>query len=176
MINAIIYCVAVWIANYTATMFIPLPVFGMVSVGTLVFGVTFTQRDRVHRHGRKAVYAMIGVAAVGMVAESVLLGVPWRIILASFIAIVIAEAADTEIYHRMLHRSWLVRVAGSNAVSIPLDSLLFNLIAFAGVFSPVMLVQIIFGEIVAKFATGGIVALWRQNSSTARAEMPASRR
>ena len=46
-----IYITAVLVANYTATWFIPLPVFGLVSVGTLVFGVTFTQRDRVHRFG-----------------------------------------------------------------------------------------------------------------------------
>ncbi len=70
-----IYITAVLAANYTATWFVPLPVFGMVSIGTLIFGITFTQRDRVHRHGRKAVYAMILAAALGMVAESLLLGV-----------------------------------------------------------------------------------------------------
>jgi len=159
--SMIIYIIAVLAANYTATWFIPLPIFGMVSVGTLIFGITFTQRDRVHRYGRKAVYAMILLAAVGMVLESLLLEVPWRIILASFIAIVLSEAADTEIYHQLLHRSWLQRVTGSNLVSIPLDSLLFNLIAFMGVFEPAMLVAIIFGEIVTKFTTGALAALWR---------------
>jgi hypothetical protein len=109
---------------------------------------------------------MIGVAAVGMVVESLFLGVPWRIILASFIAIVLSETADTEVYQRLLGRPWLQRVAGSNAVSIPLDSMIFNAIAFAGVFAPLMLVQIIFGEIVVKTATGGLAALWK--SSTAR--------
>ena len=156
-----LYIGAVLAANYTATWFMPLPVFGMVSVGTLIFGVTFTQRDRVHRYGRKAVYGMILVAAIGMVLESLFLGVEWRIILASFIAIVLSEAADTEIYHQLLHRSWLQRVAGSNLVSIPLDSLLFNLIAFGGVFAPAMLTAIIFGEIVAKFTTCALAALWR---------------
>ena len=48
-----IYILAVLAANYTATWFIPLPIFGMVSVGTLIFGITFTQRDRVHRYGRR---------------------------------------------------------------------------------------------------------------------------
>jgi uncharacterized PurR-regulated membrane protein YhhQ (DUF165 family) len=156
-----IYIVAVLAANYTATWFIPLPIFGLVSVGTLIFGITFTQRDRVHCYGRKAVYSMIMIAAAGMVLESLFLAVEWRIILASFIAIVLSEAADTEIYHKLLHRSWLQRVAGSNIISIPLDSLLFNLIAFLGVFEPAMLVAIIFGEIVTKFATGSLAALWR---------------
>jgi uncharacterized PurR-regulated membrane protein YhhQ (DUF165 family) len=160
----LIYIVAVLAANYTATWFIPLPVFGLVSVGTLIFGITFTQRDRVHRYGRKSVYLMIFLAAVGMVLESLFLGVEWRIICASFIAIVLSETADTEIYHRLLQRSWLQRVLGSNLVSIPLDSLLFNLIAFGGVFAPGMLTAIIFGEIVAKFATGAVAAIWHGKS------------
>ncbi|MDZ7581958.1 MAG: VUT family protein [Deltaproteobacteria bacterium] len=156
-----LYIVAVLVANYTATWFIPLPVFGLVSVGTLVFGITFTQRDRVHRFGRKCVYLMILIAAVGMVFESLFLGVAWRIIAASFIAIVLSETVDTEVYQKLLHRTWMQRVIGSNLVSIPLDSILFNLIAFAGVFKPGMLTAIIFGEITAKFATGAAAALWR---------------
>ena len=156
-----IYITAVLAANYTATWFIPLPLFGMVSVGTLIFGITFTQRDRVHHFGRKPVYLMILGAAVGMVLESLFLGVPWRVIVASFIAIVLSETADTEVYHRLLHRSWIQRVTGSNLVSIPLDSVLFNLIAFGGVFAPPLLLAIIFGEIVTKFATGSLAAAWR---------------
>jgi uncharacterized PurR-regulated membrane protein YhhQ (DUF165 family) len=163
-----IYILAVLLANYTATWFMPLPVFGMMSVGTLIFGITFTQRDRVHRFGRKPVYLMIFIAALGMVLESLFLGVEWRIITASFIAIVLSETADTEIYHKLLRHSWMKRVIGSNLVSIPLDSLLFNLIAFLGVFQPGMLVSIIFGEIVAKFTTGAVAALWRSQSEPGR--------
>lgn len=173
MKHAIVYVIAVLLANYTATWFIPLPVFGMVAVGTLIFGVTFTMRDYVHRKGRKFVYAMIGIAAALMIAESIWFGVEWRIILASFTAICLSETADTEVYQRLLHRSWYMRVAGSNAVSIPLDSILFNLIAFAGVVPAGMLIAIVFGEIVVKFATGGLVALGKWNSSTARVAMPA---
>lgn len=165
--SMVIYIAAVLAANYTATWFIPMPVFGYVSVGTLIFGITFTQRDRVHRHGRKSVYAMILAAAVGMVLESLFLGVGWRIITASFIAIVLSETADTEVYQKLLHRSWLQRVAGSNLISIPLDSLLFNIIAFAGVFNAKILVGIIFGEIVAKFVTGTLAALWRSSEPRA---------
>ncbi len=160
-----IYVIAVLIANYTATWFIPLPIFGMVSVGTLVFGITFTQRDRVHRFGRKPVYLMIFIAAIGMVLESTFLGVEWRIITASFIAIVLSETADTEVYQKLLNKPWMKRVIGSNLISIPLDSILFNIIAFYGVFQAGMLIAIIFGEIVAKFATGFIAALWRTKTN-----------
>ena len=159
IVSMTIYIAAVLVANYTATWFIPMPVFGLVSVGTLIFGITFTQRDRVHRYGRKPVYVMIFLAALGMVAESLFLGVPWRIIAASFIAIVLSETADTEVYHRLLHLSWFQRVTCSNIISIPLDSLLFNLIAFAGVFAPIKLLAIIFGEIVVKFLTGSMAAV-----------------
>ena len=73
----------------------------------------------------------------------------------------LSETADTEIYQKLIKRSWMERVIGSNLVSIPLDSILFNIIAFYGVFAYGMLIAIIFGEIVAKFATGFIAALWR---------------
>ncbi len=154
-----IYIAAVLLANYTATMFIKFPLFGMVSYGTLIFGVTFTQRDRVHKFGRRAVYRMIALAAVGMVLESIFMGVEWRIILASFVAIVLSETVDTEIYQKLLARPWIERVTGSNLISVPLDSILFNMIAFAGVFEHRMLVSIIFGEIVVKFLTGAGAAL-----------------
>ena len=170
MLQAIaIYIAAVLAANYTATWFMPFPIFGMVSVGTLIFGITFTQRDRVHQYGRQAVYIMIGLAALGMVLESLLLEVPWRIIVASFTAIVLSETADTEVYQKLLHQTWLRRVAGSNLISIPLDSLLFNLIAFAGLpdFPLLVLTQIVFGEIVTKFTTGSVAALWRQSVTSA---------
>lgn len=162
MISACIYIIAVLVANFTATWFIPLPIFGKVAVGTLVFGITFDQRDRLHHYyGRKAVYLTVGITALLAVLESYFLGVPGRIILASLIAIVIAEAADTEIYQNAIKRPWLERVIRSNAVSIPLDTIIFNCIAFAGVFSRLELVSIIFGETVTKVLVSGIVAFWK---------------
>jgi uncharacterized PurR-regulated membrane protein YhhQ (DUF165 family) len=158
---SIIYVIAVLTANYTAVWFFPLPVFGLVAIGTLVFGATFTARDYVHQLGRRHVYLMIAIAALASAALSALGEVPWRIVAASVVAICLAEAVDTEVYQRLLHRPWLARVAGSNAVSIPLDSTLFNLLAFAGVFALPMIGAIVFGEIVVKFVTGAVVALWR---------------
>lgn len=158
---AIVYITAVLVANFTATWFILLPFFGMVAFGTIIFGITFTARDYTHRLGRPRVYIMIGGAALASVALSALGEVSWRIVVASVTAIVLSETADTEVYQRLLSRSWLVRVAGSNLVSIPLDTILFNLIAFAGVFVPSTLVAIVTGEIIVKFLVGGLVALWR---------------
>jgi queuosine precursor transporter len=161
---AAIYIVAVLGANLTATWFVPLPVFGQVAVGTFIFGFTFTQRDRMHIRGRRFVYGIIALATLLSAVLAAVGHVPPRIIIASVIAIVIAESADTEIYQRLLARTWWHRVLASNAVSIPLDSIFFNLVAFAGVFAPKQMVAIIFGEVVVKFLVGALAAMWRGRS------------
>jgi len=192
---AILYLLAVLTANLTATAFLPFPVFGQVAVGTLIFGLTFTQRDRMHRLGRPFVYKVIALSAVlnlFMMATYVtfwgaplvawfqaegwawlatsaeyLLESGWRVLLASFLAIVIAETADTEVYHRVRHLGWYQRVLRSNTVSIPVDSVVFNLIAFAGVFAWPLWLSIVFGEIVTKFVVGAVYALLRPRTETA---------
>lgn len=179
---AIIYICAVLVAQLTATLFIPLPIFGAVAVGTFVFGVTFTQRDHMHRQGKPFVYKIIFLAAALSLVLLLWIGwwlgdalsalfarqswgafstwlsegynllalSSWRVFAASVVAIIIAESMDTEVYHQFRNRSWMVKVMRSNAVSIPTDSILFNLIAFAGVFSPALLIKVTVGEIVVK--------------------------
>lgn len=193
MFAAVLYTCAVLLANLTATLFLPFEIAPgtgiLVSVGTLVFGITFTQRDRMHQLGRPFVYKVIFITAVlnlfmllslkfmwgnallGFLeqrdwnwfheAVAMLMENGWRVFLASFLAIIIAEAADTEIFHLYRDRSWIGRVTRSNAVSIPIDSVLFNLIAFAGssFFPAVVLAKVILGEIVAKFLVGILYAL-----------------
>lgn len=192
MFAATLYITAVLLANLTATLFLPFEIAPgtgiLVSVGTLVFGITFTQRDRLHARGRPFVYKVICLAAVlnllmltslrylwgasmlevleshGLIwlheATAMLMENGWRVFLASFLAIIVAEAADTEIFHFYRDRSWIGRVTRSNAVSIPLDSVLFNLIAFAGsaFFPAAVLIKVIFGEILAKFVVGLLYA------------------
>ncbi|MBD2102977.1 queuosine precursor transporter [Leptolyngbya sp. FACHB-261] len=160
-LNATIYIVAVLAANYTATWFIPLPIFGQVAVGTFIFGVTFTQRDRMHMSGRRFVYQVIALTALLCLLESLLLKVPSRIIFASLTGIVLSEIADTEVYQRLLKRSWVLRVAGSNAVSIPIDTLLFNVLAFAGVFPLAQLIGIMWGELLVKAISSTVATAWR---------------
>ena len=192
MFAATLYVLAVLLANLTATLFLPFEIAPgtgvLVSVGTLVFGITFTQRDRMHVRGRPFVYKVIVLSAVlnlvmltslrylwgtwllGVLeardwqwlygATAMLMENGWRVFLASFLAIVIAESADTEIFHHYRNHSWMGRVTRSNAVSIPLDSILFNLIAFAGsaYFPPLVLAKVILGEIVSKFVVGVLYA------------------
>lgn len=154
-----VYIVCTLLANFTFDSFIALPFYGQLSVGTLFFGVTFTQRDRVHRFGRNRAYQMIAVAALTNLALSAYLGIPLRFLLAGFLAIIIAEGADTEVYGRFVGRRWLTRVATSNAVSIPLDSVIFTLIAFAGTLHLSAMLEIVFADIVAKTVVGLLVAV-----------------
>ena len=161
-----VYVVCTLLANFTFDSFLALPLYGQLSVGTLFFGVTFTQRDRVHGFGKSKAYAMIAAAALTNLALSAYLGIPLRFLLAGFLAIVVAEAADTEVYARLLKRRWLVRVLSSNAVSIPLDSVIFTAIAFAGTLSAAVMTEIVFADVLAKTAVGLLAAarLGRQRS------------
>ena len=193
MIAAVLYIIAVLLANLTATLFLPFEVAPgtgiLVSVGTLVFGLTFTQRDRMHALGKPFVYKVIFLSAILNLimltslrylwgeclldylireemdwyadATRMLMENGWRVFLASFLAIVVAESTDTEIFHYYRDRSWITRVIRSNAVSIPVDSIMFNLIAFAGsaFFPPVILAKVILGEIISKFVVGMLYAV-----------------
>ncbi len=158
---ATVYVAATLLANFTLDSFIPLGSFFLVNVGTLFFGLTFTQRDRVHQHGRRAVYGMIFVAATANVALAASLGTPMRYVAVSFLTIVVAETADTEIYQRLLRRPWLARVAASNAVSAPLDTVLFTLLAFWGeeFATTGWMTQVIVTDVLVKYASGILAAL-----------------
>lgn len=129
-----------------------------VDMGTFIYPITFTLRDLVHKLlGKKNTRTLIitagGInlfmagylmwsAAVpsdpewGLGAEfAAILGPLWRIVIASIVAEVVSELIDTEVYHwfvtRVTKRFQWARVLTSNAVSVPIDNLIFALGAFA---------------------------------------------
>ena len=157
------YVLAVLLANLTLNQFIPLPVFGLLSVGTLFFGAVFTLRDRLHMHGLKAVYTAIALALlVNAVAGWLLMDQEpnrVRFILASFTAILVSELTDTVIYQKLMQRTWLTRALTSNAVSIPLDTILFTLLAFYGIMSWNEMAQIVYADLVFKAVIATALAL-----------------
>jgi uncharacterized PurR-regulated membrane protein YhhQ (DUF165 family) len=78
-----------------------------------------------------------------------------RIVLGSVITMVIAELIDTQIYHLWVtgwgrNRPQWARVAVSNAISIPVDSTLFPLIAFTGIIGFDAMIQMFQTNIVVK--------------------------
>ncbi|MCP3977068.1 MAG: queuosine precursor transporter [bacterium] len=129
--------------------------------GTFIYPITFTLRDLVHKvAGKKVARALIIAAAAinlfmaglfwlvarmplieqsGLQSElfADVLGPVWRIVFASIIAEVVAELIDTEIYSAWVRRfgrdhQW-GRVLASNAVALPIDSVIFAVIAFSGI-------------------------------------------
>lgn len=153
-----------------------------MDAGTLIYPFTFTLRDLVHKVvGRRGARIIIFTAAVinlfmaglfWVVSklpydvsigpqpdwDSVLSPV-WRIVLASILAEVFSELTDTEIYHlwvtRVTKRFQWLRVLTSNAVSIPVDSLIFVWAAFGGVYSSSTVWEIFLANILLK----GVVTL-----------------
>ena len=163
----IAYVAVVAVSNLLVDKFIDLGAFGLLSAGTITFGITFTIRDLAHQAsvraglGRRPVFLMIGIAAVVNVFVAMATVTPARFLAASFLAILISEVIDTEIYHRLRSRSWLVRVLSSNAVSVPLDSSIFTIVAFLGVagYDAITMVQIVQADLIFKFLVGTVLAL-----------------
>jgi hypothetical protein len=146
--------------------------------GTLIYPITFTLRDLVHKvAGKQVARALIVAAALinvfmaglfwivdalplvpdsGQQSElfGAVLGPVWRIVFASIVAEVISELVDTEVYsawvRRFGNRSQWGRVLASNAVAVPLDSLVFAVLAFGGLVDPAIVRQIVLTNVVVK--------------------------
>lgn len=166
----VLYALSILLANVTLNKFIPLPIFGLLSVGTIFFAAVFTLRDRIHQAGGiRAVYLAIALALLVNTVAAALLGTPLRFIGASFLAILVGELADTAVYQRLIHKSWWTRVLTSNAVSVPLDSILFALLAFYGDMSTRDILQIIFADIIAKYTIAALFAFRARHTAKAAA-------
>ena len=150
-----------------------------MDAGTLIYPITFTLRDLIHKvAGKQAARVVILLAAVINLFMAGLffvvsrlpyapqagpqpnwdavLSPVWRIVIASIVAEVFSELTDTEIYHLWVTRvtrsyQWL-RVLVSNSVSLPLDSLVFAWGAFGGVFPTDAVWAIVWSNVVLKGA------------------------
>ena len=150
-----------------------------MDAGTFIYPLTFTIRDLIHKRlGKQTARTVIILAAGvnlfmalffhftawlpqdpawGLGKEfAAILGPVWRIVIASIIAEVFSELLDTEIYHLWQKRittkyQWL-RVLVSNAVSIPVDSLIFCWGAFGFVLPHAVVWSIFFANVLVKGA------------------------
>ena len=130
-----------------------------VDAGTFIYPITFTLRDMIHKKmGKKAARTVVlSCAGINLVMAlyfafvtwlpadptwlfqeqwATILGPVWRIVAASILAEVIAELIDTEMYHfwvtKVTRKHQWSRVLVSNAISVPIDSIIFSFVAFAG--------------------------------------------
>ena len=148
-----------------------------MDAGTFIYPITFTIRDLVHKRlGKSAARTVIILAAAinlfmalffhftawlpqdpawGLGHEfAVILGPVWRIVIASIAAEVFSELIDTEIYHlwqtRITNKFQWMRVLSSNAVSIPIDSLIFCWLAFGFVLPHAVVWSIFWANVIVK--------------------------
>ncbi len=156
-----VYVMATLLANFTFDSFLPLPKFGLVNVGTLFFAITFTQRDKIHQYARKYALWAIFIAAMANVITALSIQTPLRYVVVGFTAIVVSEFADTEVYQRLVKRNWLSRVIASNAISIPIDTIIFTVFAFYGqdFANFAWMREVIITDIIVKAAVAFVVAL-----------------
>ena len=145
------YVVSIFIANLLIDKFVELPFYGMLSLGTIFFAFVFTLRDHLHRYGVRFALVGIMIALAVNTALSIILDIPIRFIVASFLAIMLSELTDTAVFERLRERSWAIRVLASNAVSVPVDSVVMTMIAFLGVMTGEEMLAIIFADIIAKY-------------------------
>jgi len=91
---------------------------------------------------------------IGTQLEFNILVASWRIVIASIVAELISELVDTEVYHWFVskitkNKQWL-RVLISNSVSIPIDSIIFCLLAFYGTMPLGVVISIVITNIIVK--------------------------
>jgi queuosine precursor transporter len=153
------YIAAIIIADLTATSPLNLP-FGLVTtVGTLVFGLTFTLRDELHSQGLKRVYFGIGTASVLALVVNFVLGLPLQIIFASLVAFVFSETLDTQAFHNFRSQNWLYKCLFSNFLSVPFDAVVFNHLAFWGTPLQPIIWQLIISQVIFKYIVATILAI-----------------
>lgn len=155
----LLYVASVLFANLTLNKFIDLGGFGLLSIGTIFFAAVFTLRDKLHQFGLGVAFRAISWALAVNVMVAVALGTPVRFVVASFFAILVGELADTAMYQAFIQRSWLTRALSSNAISIPLDSLIFTMLAFYGELSSADMAKIIWADLLFKTLIAGALAL-----------------
>jgi queuosine precursor transporter len=183
MLQAVIvsawYIAAQMLADITSLKIITIAGLSM-DAGTLVYPITFTLRDMVHKTAgiRVARWLIVTAAMINLFMAllfwvvSRLPGDPnvgaqnsfaevlspvWRIVMASILAEVISELVDTEAYRiwieRVTRRYQWMRVLVSNTISIPLDSLIFSWAAFGGVLTNPVVWSIFLSNVLVKGVT-----------------------
>ncbi|MDD4271906.1 MAG: queuosine precursor transporter [Patescibacteria group bacterium] len=175
LLSSSLYVASQIFANILSTKITVLPIINLaVDGGTIIYPLTFTLRDLVHKTwGKHNARQVVIIAAclnglmfilfwlIGKMPadpawqlqeayEQILLPVG-RIIMASIIAQVISELIDTEIFSVIYKKiNDLAAVFISNFVSLLVDSIIFGLIAFLGQLPLATVLEIILANILVK--------------------------
>lgn len=152
-----------------------------VSAFSIAYPLTFTLRDMAHKLAGPHVARtlIIAAAVIYLIVQAffaIISGLPpemtpeesialgelltpeWRLLLAAVVASVLSQLVDTEVYTRWVDRfggqhQW-GRVLFSNLIGIPLDRILFLLIAFLGSMSGDMMWEFFWGTTIVRLVFG----------------------
>ena len=154
-----------------------------IPAGSLLYAISFTLRDLVHKSlGKSAARQMIVLAAVvnslmalwliavgamkapsfwaNQAAYDTILGIMPRVVAASIFSELVSELTDTELYHLWVTyvttRYQWTRTLVSNAVAAPMDALVFGVLAFYGTMPMYALWAIIKGGAIFKLAVSAV--------------------
>ncbi len=156
---SILYILNIIISNFFASTVL-LNYNGLITliIGTLTFGFVFVLRDILHKYGKNYVYLLIVISVILSTLFNIVTNTPLQIVAASAIGLFIGEAVDTEIFQNLKNKSWIIRALSSNSISVPIDSLLFNYIAFYGSELQGQKISLTIADIIYKFITAGFVS------------------
>ena len=157
-----------------------------VDGGTLLYPLSFTMRDVLHKKlGQKLTVLTVWLCAgvnllmflfvwlvsvlpahpdAGAQTEYAQVLAPGiRLVLASIAGMTVSELIDTLVYGKARQRwgekkQWL-RVVLSNGVSVPIDTAIFLLIAFAGRYPVSVIISMFFANIIIKYAVS-LASVW----------------
>lgn len=173
---SIIYVVIGMLSNISSLRIVQILGISM-DAGTLLYPLTFTLRDLIHKKSDKktAIHIVyIGVVMnllmfivffiVSKLPADMLVGdqkefgqvlvASWRIIIASTVAMFLAEIVDSNIYQwytDKFKKYQFMRIITSNFISVPLDSIIVTLISFYGVMPNSVLISITLVNIAIKY-------------------------
>lgn len=139
--SVIIFLVAIVGANLSAAYFGPwaTPINAFVLIG-----LDITLRDRIHEqwHGRRLVWKMGLLIALGGGISYAMNAHAFRIAIASFVAFSVAAGVDAALYEMLFKSRKLTKMNVSNVGAALADSVLFPTIAFGTLMPLVVLSQL----------------------------------
>lgn len=170
-----LYCVVSCVANVCSCRSVQLFGFWSTDFGSLIFPLIFVLRDLIHKHtdmdtvkwaillcaiSNAFMFLMFWLTAIcpadpytGPQTEfGAVLLVSGRIIAASLLTLTVVEYIDALVYERVSrkHGKGVAASAVSNVVSIPLDSLMFSVVGFLGVFPIQTVISIFITNVIIK--------------------------
>jgi len=154
-----VYLVAIVAANLIVARFGSASV---LLVGFFLVGLDLSTRDYLHELWKRRLWLkMFGLIAAGSLLSWVINHNAGSIAVASLVAFASAGVVDVLTYHILRHKTFLLKVNGSNVFSGLTDSTVFLSIAFGG-FMPFLILAQWIAKVIGGFAWSLVITWYRR--------------